>query len=247
MIKRLLIIGANGQIGSELTLAFRKIYGNENVIATDLTPAFKAEIAENGPTDQLDVLDRKKLEMLIDKYQVDAIIHLAAILSAAGEQNPYLAWNVNMNGTMNVLEVAREKGIKRIFIPSSIAVFGPTSPFSNTPQHTILQPTTMYGLTKVAGELLGWYYLQRYGMDVRGLRYPGIISNDTLPGGGTTDYAVAIYYDAVKYGKFECFLKEDTMLPMMYMPDCLKATTDFFQADFSKLTHHTDYNVESFS
>jgi nucleoside-diphosphate-sugar epimerase len=247
MIKKLLIIGANGQIGSELTLAFRKIYGNENVIATDLNPAFKAEIAEHGPTDQLDVLDRTKLELLIDKHQIDGIIHLAAILSAVGEKNPQLAWDINMNGTINVLEAAREKGIKRIFIPSSIAAFGPTTPIDNTPQDTILQPSTMYGVTKVAGELLGDYYVQKYGMDIRGLRYPGIISNDTLPGGGTTDYAVAIFYDAVKHGKYECFLKEDTMLPMMYMPDCLKATTDLFLADFGKLKHHAGFNVGAFS
>ena len=241
------MIGANGQIGSELTLAFRKIYGNENVVATDLNPAFSAVIKDNGPTDQLDVLDRAKLEQLIDKYQIDAIIHLAAILSAVGEKNPRLAWNVNMNGTLNVLEVAREKGIKRIFIPSSIAVFGPSTPADNTPQDTILQPSTMYGLTKVAGELLGDYYVQKYGMDVRGLRYPGIISHDTLPGGGTTDYAVAIFFDAVKYGKYECFLKEDTKLPMMYMPDCLKASTDLFLADFDKLKHHAGFNVGAFS
>ncbi|MDR0437673.1 MAG: GDP-mannose 4,6-dehydratase, partial [Bacteroidales bacterium] len=192
-------------------------------------------------------LDRPKLELLVDKYQIDGIIHLAAILSAVGEKNPQLAWNININGTMNVLEVAREKGIKRIFIPSSIAAFGPTTPCDKTPQDTILQPSTMYGVTKVAGELLGDYYVQKYGMDIRGLRYPGIISNDTLPGGGTTDYAVAIFYDAVKHGKYECFLKEDTMLPMMYMPDCLKATTDLFLADFGKLKHHAGFNVGAFS
>ncbi|MCL2028761.1 MAG: NAD-dependent epimerase/dehydratase family protein [Bacteroidales bacterium] len=246
-MKKLLITGANGQIGSELTLAFRKIYGHENVVATDLNPVLRAEIKDNGPTDQLDVLDRKKLESLIDQYQIDAIVHLAAILSAVGEKNSQMAWNVNMNGTINVLEVAREKGIKRIFIPSSIAVFGPTTPRDCTPQDTILQPSTMYGVTKVAGELLGDYYVQKFGMDIRGLRYPGIISHETLPGGGTTDYAVAIFYDAVKHGKYECFLKEDTKLPMMYMPDCLKATTDLFQADFSKLRHHAGFNVGAFS
>ena len=247
MAKKLLITGAGGQIGSELTLAFRKIYGNENVVATDLSPAFSAEITEGGPTDQLDVLDRTKLETLIDKYQIDGIIHLAALLSAVGEKNPQLAWDVNINGTLNVLEVSREKGIKRILIPSSIAVFGPTTPIENTPQDTILQPSTMYGVTKVAGELLGDYYVQKYGMDIRGLRYPGIISHETLPGGGTTDYAVAIFYDAVKHGKYECFLKEGTKLPMMYMPDCLKATTDLFAADFDKLKHHAGFNVGAFS
>ncbi len=247
MIKKLLVTGANGQIGSELVLAFRNIYGNENVVATDVRDNFSPKIAVAGPTDILDVLDRERLVQLVEKYQVDAIVHLAAILSAVGEQKPQMAWNINMNGSLNVLEVAREKGLKRVLIPSSIAAFGPTTPIDNTPQDTILQPSTMYGVTKVAGELLGDYYVQKYGMDIRGLRYPGIISNETLPGGGTTDYAVAIYYDAVKYGKYECFLSESTMLPMMYMPDCLKATTDLFQADFDKLKHHAGFNVGAFS
>lgn len=247
MIKRVLLTGSFGQIGSELTCALRAIYGGENVVATDLSTHVSDKIKNGGPYEQLDVLDAKRLGELIDKYQIDAIVHLAALLSAVGEQKPDLAWKINMQGTLNVFDVAREKGIKRIFTPSSIAAFGPTTPFDNTPQDTILQPNTMYGITKVAGELLGEYYIKKYGLDIRGVRYPGIISNETLPGGGTTDYAVAIYYDAIKYGKYECFLSENTMLPMMYMPDCLKATLDLFHADASKLKHHTNFNIAAFS
>ncbi|GHS87072.1 L-threonine 3-dehydrogenase [Bacteroidia bacterium] len=244
MIKRILFTGSNGQIGSELSRAFRKIYGNENVIVTDIAP--NSKVADDH-YEQLDVLDADRLAKLVDTYKVDAIVHLAALLSAVGEQKPQLAWNINMNGTINVFEVAREKKLQRVFVPSSIGVFGSTTPLDNTPQDTVLQPSTMYGITKVSGELLGDYYVKKYGLDIRGLRYPGIISNDTLPGGGTTDYAVAIYYDAIKQGSYECFLSENTMLPMMYMPDCIKATTDLFQADFSKLKHHTGFNLAAFS
>ncbi len=247
MIKKILITGSSGQIGSELVMALRNIYGGENVIASDLSPNVSEKIKASGPFEQLNVLDKGTIADVIDKYKVDSIIHLAAILSAVGEKNPMLALNVNIKGMLYVLELAREKRIKRVLIPSSIAVFGPTTPVDNTPQETILRPTTMYGITKVTGELLADYYVANYGMDIRGLRYPGIISNETLPGGGTTDYAVAIYYDAVKYGKYECFLSENTMLPMMYMPDCLKATIDLFQADFSKLKHYSNFNVGAFS
>lgn len=247
MIKRILLTGSSGQIGSELVMALRNIYGGDNVIASDKCPNASDKIKQTGPFEQLDVLEKKAIEEIVDKYEVDAIIHLAAILSAVGEKNPMAAWNVNINGMLNVLEIAREKGLKRVLIPSSIAAFGPSTPMDNTPQDTILKPTTMYGITKVAGEFLADYYVLKYGLDVRGLRYPGIISNETLPGGGTTDYAVAIYYDAVKYGKFECFLSENTMLPMMYMPDCLNATINLFHADFGKLKHHSDFNVSAFS
>lgn len=247
MIKRILLTGSFGQIGSELTLALRKIYGGENVIATDLSTKVTDKIKDGGPFEQLDVLDSKKLAELIDKYQIDGIFHLAAILSAVGEKNPHLAWNINMQGTINVYNVAREKGIKRIFTPSSMAAFGPTTPFDMTPQDTVLQPNTVYGITKVAGELIGKYYIEKYGMDIRGVRYPGIISNETLPGGGTTDYAVQIYYDAIKSKEYTCFLSENSMLPMMYMPDCLKATLDLFHADKSKLKHNTDFNIAGFS
>jgi len=171
---------------------------------------------------------------------------MAAILSATGEADPKHAWNVNMNGLINILDVALEYKMKQVLVPSSIAVFGPETP-KNAPQETILKPTTMYGVTKVSGELLADYYVRKFGLDVRGLRYPGIISNETLPGGGTTDYAVAIYYEAIKNKKYTCFVKEDTRLPMMYMPDCLKATCDLMEADFTKLKHHSDFNVGAMS
>jgi nucleoside-diphosphate-sugar epimerase len=247
MVKRILVIGSAGQIGSELTMALRKIYGNDNVIAGGRKTKPSEKLLNSGPFEIVDALNKEELVRVVKKYNIDAIINMAAILSAVGEQNPMHAWDVNMNGLINVLEVARELGLKRVLNPSSIAAFGPTTPRENTPQETVLHPTSMYGITKVAGELLADYYVKKYGMDVRGLRYPGIISNETLPGGGTTDYAVAIFYDAIKQGHYKCFLKEDTMLPMMYMPDCLKATIDLFQADFSKLKHHSDFNLAAFS
>ena len=172
---------------------------------------------------------------------------MAAILSAVGEKNSALCWNVNINGLQNIFDLALEKNIPRVFVPSSIAVFGPNTPKKETPQETILRPTTMYGVTKVAGELLGDYYVQKYGLDVRGIRYPGIISNETLPGGGTTDYAVEIFYEAIKNKRYTCFVKKDTMLPMMYMPDCIKATIDLMETDFAKLNHHCDFNVTAMS
>ena len=243
---KILITGCSGQIGTELTLELRKIYGNENVVATDIKEAHPT-VMENGPFEFLDVLDKEAMRFILRKYEIKGIFHMAAILSAVGENHPMLAWNVNMNGLINVLELGREEKLERILCPSSIAAFGPETPVDNTPQETVLRPTTMYGITKVSGELLANYYVQKYGMDVRGLRYPGIISNATLPGGGTTDYAVAIYYDAVKHGKYSCFVKADTQLPMMYMPDCLKATIDLFQANKKNLQRFVDYNVGSMS
>jgi len=246
-LKKIIVIGCAGQIGSELIMELRRIYGNKNVIGNGRKTAPSKKVLESGDFEFFDVTEKNKLFEACKKHQVDCIINMAAILSAIGEQNPMLAWNVNMNGLINVLEVARELKVKQVFNPSSIAAFGPSTPQDNTPQETVLKPTSMYGVTKVAGELLADYYVQKYGMDIRGVRYPGIISNETLPGGGTTDYAVAIYYDAIKYGKYTCFLKEDTMLPMMYMPDCLKCTIDLLQADYSKLKHHSDFNVGAFS
>lgn len=246
-MKKILVIGSTGQIGSELTLELRKEFGAENVIAGIRKTAPSPKLIETGPCEVVDATDRAQLEAVVKKHNIDAIVNMAAILSATGEKDPMLAWNVNMNGLINVLECAREHKMAQVLTPSSIAVFGPGTPLDNTPQETILRPTTMYGITKVAGELLGDYYVRKYGLDVRGLRYPGIISNETLPGGGTTDYAVAIYYDAIKYGRYTCFVKEDTRLPMMYMPDCLKATIMLMKADFNKLKHYSDFNVGAMS
>jgi nucleoside-diphosphate-sugar epimerase len=193
------------------------------------------------------VLDRPRLDQLIREYRVDTIVHLAAILSATGEKNPQACWNVNVNGLLNVLEAAREHRLNRVLCPSSIAVFGPETPRKYTPQDTVLRPRTMYGVTKVTGELLCDYYYRRFGVDARGLRYPGIISAETLPGGGTTDYAVEIFYAAVENGRYTCFVREDTMLPMMYMPDCLNATVDLLEASREHMHHHGDYNVAGMS
>ena len=242
-MKNILVVGSAGQIGSELTLALRDIYGGDNVVAGVRKTKPSEKLSNTGPCEVVDALDKKGLKEVVDKYKIDAIINMAAILSGTGEKNPMLAWDVNMNGLINILELAREYKMKQVLVPSSIAVFGPTTPVDNTPQETVLKPTTIYGVTKVAGELLGDYYVKKYGLDVRGLRYPGIISHETEPGGGTTDYAVAIYYEAIKQKKYTCFVNENTRLPMMYMPDCLKATIDLMQADFSSLNHHCDYNV----
>ncbi len=246
-MKKILVIGAVGQIGSELTMALRNEFGNDNVIASTRKTPPSDTVKNSGPFEFFDIVDRPRLTEVCKKYNVDAIVNMAAILSAVGEQNPMMAWDVNMNGLINVLEVAREMNMSQVLTPSSIAAFGPGTPLDCAPQETVLKPTTMYGVTKVAGELLGDYYVRKYNLDVRGLRYPGIISYETLPGGGTTDYAVAIYFDAIKHGKYTCFVKEDTRLPMMYMPDCLKATIDLMKADFSKLKHHSDFNVGAMS
>jgi len=244
---KILVIGAAGQIGSELTMKLREIYGNDNVVAGGRKTQPSEKLLNSGPFEIMDIRDKDILINVIKKYNINIIVNMAAILSATGEQNPMMAWDININGLINVLEIAREYKMKQVLVPSSIAVFGPGTPIDNTPQETVLRPTTMYGITKVAGELLGDYYVKKYGLDVRGLRYPGIISYETEPGGGTTDYAVAIYYEAIKNRRYTCFVKEDTRLPMMYMPDCLKATIDLMQADFSKLKHHSDFNVAAMS
>ena len=246
-MKRIMVTGAAGQIGSELTLALRRKYGSENVLATDIRTQLDPRLGESGPFECVNVVDRETIEQAVRKHKIDTIYHMAAILSASGETRPHLAWNVNLNGTFNVLETARVFQIGRVFCPSSIAAFGPDTPRHNTPNDTILKPRTMYGLTKVAGELLGDYYVRRYGLDVRGCRYPGVISYETEPGGGTTDYAVAIFFEAVKDKRYKCFLREDTRLPMMYMPDCLKATLDLMEADFPRLKHHCDFNIAAMS
>ena len=245
-IERILVIGAGGQIGSELTVALRARFGTDNVVASDIKDVPPPTL-QDGPYSQLNILDRPAIEKIVDERRIDAIIDLAALLSATGEKNPQACWHINVGGLVNCLEIARERNLKRVLCPSSIAAFGPETPHVNTPQDTILRPRTMYGVTKVTGELLIEYYNRRFGVDGRGLRYPGIISAETLPGGGTTDYAVEIFYKAVETGKYECFLRDDTMLPMMYMPDCIKATIDLFTAPAEKLTRHGDYNVAAFS
>ncbi len=244
--KRIMITGAAGQIGSELAALLRKRHGADRVLVTDIV-APSGPAAEAGPSAVLDVTDRAGLSATLRRHRIDTVYHLAALLSATGEKNPQKAWDINIGGLYNVLEAGRELGLTRIFTPSSIAVFGPATPRVRTPQDTILDPTTMYGVTKVAGEHLCDYYVRKYGLDVRGCRFPGIISHETPPGGGTTDYAVAIFYEAVRAGRYTCFLKEDTSLPMMYMPDCLKSVVDLMDADLSRLRHHSNFNVTAMS
>ncbi len=246
-IKKILVTGALGQIGSELVMELRRRYGNSNVVASDIRPNPPKHIAESGPYEVVDVTKADNIRQVIIKYDIDTVFHMAAILSGVGEKDPQLCWNVNMNGTMNVLDLGVKFELARVIVPSSMAVWGRGIPKENVPQDSVLHPTSMYGVTKVAGERLCDYYVYRYGLDCRGLRYPGIISHETLPGGGTTDYAVEIFYEAIKNKKYTCFLKEDTMLPMMYMPDCIKATINLAEADFDKLVHHSDFNVAAFS
>ncbi|MBM3294479.1 MAG: NAD-dependent epimerase/dehydratase family protein [Candidatus Aminicenantes bacterium] len=244
---RILITGASGQIGTELLKLLGLRYGPENVLAADIQPLLQDPNAVESPFEILDVTDAGRVEDLVRRRGVDTVYHLAAVLSASGEKDPLKAWNVNIQGTVNILEAARKAGPARVFIPSSIAAFGPETPRLRTPQETVLRPTTIYGVTKVAGELLAEYYVGRFGLDVRGCRFPGIISHETPPGGGTTDYAVAIFYEAVRTGRYVCFLREDSRLPMMYMPDCLKSITDLMAADFSRLRHHADFNIAAMS
>lgn len=244
-IKKILVTGALGQIGSELTIALRDIYGNENVIASDLRTNPNAKVSNTGPFVQIDVTKQESIRQVIIQNDIDTIFHMAAILSGIGEKDPHLCWNVNMNGSINILDLGVKFKLNRIIIPSSMAVWGDGVPKDNVPQDSVLKPTSMYGVTKVAGERLCDYYVQKYGLDCRGLRYPGIISYETLPGGGTTDYAVEIFYEAIKNKRYTCFLSENTTLPMMYMPDCIKATIDLAQAPFDNLKHHSDFNVSA--
>jgi nucleoside-diphosphate-sugar epimerase len=243
---RILVTGACGQIGSELSLALREKHGGNRVIITDIAEPPK-DLREGGPFEFLNVTQRGAIAAIVDRYNVDTIYHMAALLSATGEKKPHVAWNVNINGLYKILEIARERRVSRIFWPSSIAAFGPETPKDATPQETVMRPTTMYGITKVAGELLGNYYVKRFGMDVRGVRYPGVISSQTMPSGGTTDYAVEMFYDALKHRTYTCFLAEDTVLPMMYMPDCIRAALMLMDAPFDELEHHADFNVAALS
>lgn len=244
-MKRIMITGALGQIGSELTLKLREIYGTDNVIATDIRKN-ESEAAQSGPFEMVDVTDAKSMLDTAKKYNVDTVIHMAALLSATAEANPVFAWNLNMGGLMNALETARECSAQ-FFTPSSIGAFGPSTPKDNTPQDTIHRPTTMYGVNKVAGELLSDYYYYKFGVDTRGLRFPGLISYVTPPGGGTTDYAVEIYYEAIKNGRYTSYIDQGTYMDMMYMPDALNAIVDLMEADADKLSHRNSFNVTAMS
>jgi nucleoside-diphosphate-sugar epimerase len=245
MSPRVLVTGAAGQIGSELVAELRKRYGDGNVIATD--KAVTRAQASPGVFEQLDVMHLSSVERAVKGHEVDTIYHLAAILSAVGESYPDLAWDVNMGGLKNILDVSTRYGVQRVFWPSSIGVFGPDAKKDGAPQETALNPTTMYGVTKVAGELLCHYYFLKHGLDVRSVRFPGLISSEAKPGGGTTDYAVEIFYSALQSGRYACFLKEDTTLPMMYMPDALRAAMQIMQTEAKGVKLHRGYNVAAMS
>ena len=246
-MKNILIIGSTGQIGTELTMALRKHSPNGNVVAGYIPAQPPTEmLKETGPCEIVDITNAQQIADVVKKYQVDTIYNLAALLSAVAEAKPQLAWQIGMGGLFNVLEVARETGAA-VFTPSSIAAFGPGTVKDMVPQDTVQRPQTMYGVTKVSGELLSDYYHKRFGVDTRSVRFPGLISNVTLPGGGTTDYAVDIYYAAVREGKFTCPLKSGTYMDMMYMPDALRATIELMEADPTKLIHRNSFNLASMS
>ncbi len=244
--EKILVVGACGQIGVELTLQLRKMYGEAAVIASDLReehPLLKG----SGPYISLDIMNKETLHVLVLRYNITQVYLLAAILSATGEKNPLLAWHINMRSLLNVLDVAKEENLHKVYWPSSIAVFGPSTPKIDTAQHTIIEPSTIYGISKFAGELWCDYYYHRYNVDIRSLRYPGLISYKSQPGGGTTDYAIEIFHDAINKKTYNSFLKEDTYLPMMYMPDAIRATIDLMHADADKLTVRSSYNLNGMS
>lgn len=241
-MNKILVLGSGGQIGSELTMRLREVYGGANVVATDIKLPLRDEIMQSGPVEQCDATKGEEIDAIVKKYKIDTIYNLVAILSATAEKNPMLGWNIGMGALLNCLEVSKENNCA-IFTPSSIGAFGASTPLNGTPQDTIQRPNTIYGITKVAGELLGDYYYARFGVDARSVRYPGLISNVTLPGGGTTDYAVEIYYAAVKGETFYCPLNQNTQLDMMYMPDALDAAINIMEADPTKLIHRNSFNV----
>src|SRR5690349_1394783 len=244
--EKILVIGACGQIGVELTLELRKIYGGANVIASDLR-AENDLLRGSGPYVSLDVMNKEMLHVQVIRQNITQVYLLAAILSATGEKNPGLAWNLNMQGLLIVLDIAREEKLHKVYWPSSIAVFGPTSPRQACPQQTIIEPTTVYGISKYAGEFLCNYFFNRFHVDVRSIRYPGLISYKSAPGGGTTDYAVEIFHEALEEKKYECFLQEETYLPMMYMLDAIRATIELMEAPASKISIRTSYNISGMS
>lgn len=246
MNSKILIIGACGQIGTELTKKLRSIHGAENVIATDIRK-LDIDVVNDGPFEVVNALDFNQIEETVEKYNIDEVYLMAALLSATAEKNPAFAWELNMNSLFHVLNLAKQKKIKKVFWPSSIAVFGSTTPRENTPQYTVMEPSTVYGISKQAGERWCEYYHNIYGVDVRSIRYPGLISWSTLPGGGTTDYAVDIYHQALAKGSYECFLSSETKMPMMYMEDAIRATVDIMAADESQVKIRSSYNLAAIS
>ncbi len=243
-MKKILVIGSSGQIGTELVEGLRERFGNENVVASDIK---QPQVAQSGPFAMVDAMDRRGIERIIDKHGITEVYLLAALLSATAEKDPAFAWKLNMESLFIVLELAREGKVKKVYWPSSIAVFGPTTPKDGTPQHTIAEPTTVYGISKLAGE--GWchYYHKRYGVDVRSIRYPGLIGWKSAPGGGTTDYAVHIFHEAIKQGRYTSFLGPKSTLPMMYMPDAIRATIELMEAPSEQVKVRSGYNLAGFS
>ncbi|MBI1223120.1 MAG: NAD-dependent epimerase/dehydratase family protein [Bacteroidetes bacterium] len=244
--ERILIIGSGGQLGTELCESLRGIYGDANVIASDVRP-LSGSVAESGPSEVLDILDKNRFTEILDQYKPTQIYHLAALLSATAEKNPKLGWTLNMDGLFHVLDAAKERNLAKVYWPSSIAVFGPNTPRVQTPQHCVMDPNTIYGITKLAGERYCEYYFEKHGVDVRSIRYPGLIGYKSAPGGGTTDYAVDIYHQALEHGKYECFLSSETELPMLYMPDALRATISLMEAPAEQIQIRSSYNVAGMS